>query len=94
MPGMPKKKREALPPRPTHCHWCGQEMSIDASHIDWEEVWFRAALGRERSKLRRVLTGDEEELARGVRSVRRLLLRDCCCGGCGGRKVVSGEVCG
>ena len=66
-------------------------MNIDASHIDWKEVWLQQALAKKEARLGRAITTEEHtEVAATTGSDP---CDDCCCGGCGSRKVRPGEVC-
>ena len=89
---MAKRKRaKPRPPPPTHCHWCKQPMGIDASHIDWEEVWLQQAIEYKELKLGRPVT--EAERAEVAAATGSDPCDDCCCGACGSRKERPGEVC-
>lgn len=86
---MPPKKRKRAPLPPTECHWCGQDMSLPADYIDWEEVWRDRAIRQQEAELGRSLTDKErEEVDSGSDPC-----DDCCCGGCGSRKPAPGVVC-
>ena len=67
-------------------------MGIDASHIDWDQVWLDRAVAREKWRLQREhLT--EEEMQRVKDSTGCDPCDDCCCGACGRRKTYPGDVC-
>jgi hypothetical protein len=88
---MPKAKRARLskPKCPSHCPWCGQDMSIPACCIDWETVWFEIYEKKEKEKFGRKL--NEEEIEKLRFDLNGDPCDDCCCGGCGARKDYPGQ---
>ena len=76
--------------RVTHCPGCGQGLSIDASHINWGDVWLRRALDERRERLGRPPT--DAETVEVCEATGSDPCDDCCCGACGSRKY-PGDVC-
>lgn len=66
-------------------------MRIDASRIDWGQVWLKQAVAAREATLGRALTTQETTDVAAATGCDPC--DDCCCGACGSRKVRPGEVC-
>ncbi len=86
-----KRKRSQSPPRPSHCHWCGQKMSLSVCEIPWHAVYVSELFKDFVAEEERMPT--KEELQEMDESVGSAPCDDCCCGACGSRKERPGQVC-
>lgn len=87
-----KRKRPASPYRPSHCHWCGQKMSLDPGSIDWCAVYVAKKLQQFLEENNHTLP-TQEQLEEVYHSTGGDPCDDCCCGACGRRKERPGQVC-
>ena len=87
---MPKQRREACV-KLSHCSFCGEHMDQMACSIDWHAVYMSQAFKKFMIEHSRIPTQVElEDIEQKVGSDP---CDDCCCGACGSRKRMPGQVC-